>query len=155
VNALLKSFLDKRYHVSPHAGLMGKSPVKVYATRELRVIDEQKLRAAMTVRNRRRVSSDNVLSFDGASWEIDQTYLAGQTVTVATCFAMPSEAPWVEHEGKRLVLRPLDAAKNGRRKRPPRTEPRAEKTARWIEFKPMDALMQSRDDDVATNGGAA
>jgi putative transposase len=154
-NARLKAFLDKRYHVSPHAGLMGKSPSKVYATREPRVIDEQKLRAAMTVRNRRRVSNDNVLSFDGTSWEIDQTYLAGQTVMVATCFAMPNEAPWVEHEGKRLVLRPLDATKNGRRKRPSRIEPRADKPTRWVEFDPMDALMRNcDDDDSAMDGGA-
>jgi putative transposase len=151
VNARLKAFLDKRYHVSPHAGLMGKSPLKIYVTRDARVIDEQALRAAMTIRNRRRISNDNVLSFDGTSWEIDQTYMAGQTVTVASCFAMPGEAPWVEHEGKRLVLRPLDATKNGVGKRPARPGPCATKPTRVIEFHPMNALMKNGKDE----GGVA
>ena len=40
---------------------------------------------------------------------------------VVRCFVTPDEAPWVEHEGKRFVLRLLDPVKNARRKRPPRS----------------------------------
>lgn len=104
----------------------------------------------MTVRNRRRVSTDNVLSLDGALWELDQGYLAGQIVTVASCFAAPDEAPWVEHENKRLVLRPLDAIHNAHRKRPPRGGPVAAKPQHPVDFDPLKALGRVADSDAAT-----
>ncbi|XXS69243.1 hypothetical protein WMF43_37375 [Sorangium sp. So ce131] len=108
LNARLQAFLDRRYHTAPHAGLMGKSPAKVYAQKPAGegAIDETRLRTALTVRSRRRLSADNVLSLDGKAWELDQGFLAGQLVTVAHCFAAAEAAPWVEHEGKRLTLRP-------------------------------------------------
>ncbi len=145
LNARLKAFVDKRYHVSPHGGLLGKTPAKVYAMREARVMDEPTLRKALTVRNRRRVSNDSVLSFDGTSWELDQSYLAGQTVTVALCFATPGDPPWVEHEGKRYVLRPLDAVKNSARKRAQRVDTHEDKPTRFVEFDPVAALLETED----------
>lgn len=145
LNARLKAFVDKRYRVSPHGGLLGKTPAKVYATRDAKVIDESTLRNALTIRNRRRVSNDSVLSFDGTSWELDQSYLAGQTVTVAHCFATPGEPPWVEHEGKRYVLRPLDAVKNSARKRAQRPDAHEDKPTRFVEFDPVAALMETED----------
>lgn len=122
IHQKLQGFLNKRYHVHPHASLVGKSPAKVYATRDAGAgaLDEAKLRSALTERTRRHVSSDNVLSFDGVAYELDQGFLAGKNVTVAQCFAAPEQPPWVEHEGKRFPLRPLDPVKNARRKRPPR-----------------------------------
>ena len=106
---------------APARGLLGKSPAKVYATaRRRRALDEAALRDALTERTRRRVSTDNVISIDGVAWELDQGFLAGQLVTVARCLVKPDEPPWVEHEGKRLVLRAVDPVKNARRKRPPR-----------------------------------
>jgi transposase InsO family protein len=122
LNRQLQAFLDKRYHVRPHSGLLGKSPAKVYAARNAAegAIDEAALRLALTERTRRRVSNDNVISFDGVAYELDQGFLAGKNVVVAQCFVAPSEPPWVEHEGKRFVLRVLDSVKNARRKRPPR-----------------------------------
>jgi putative transposase len=145
LNARLKAFVEKRYRVSPHAGLLGKTPAKVYATRDPKVIDESTLRNALTIRNRRRVSNDSVLSFDGTSWELDQSYLAGQTVMVAYCFATPGEQPWVEHEGKRYVLRPLDAVKNSARKRAQRPDANEDKPMRIVEFDPVAALMEAED----------
>jgi hypothetical protein len=103
------------------------------------------LRKALTIRNRRRVSNDSVLSFDGTSWELDQSYLAGQTVTVAHCFATPGEPPWVEHDGKRYALRPLDAVKNARRKRAQQTNPEEDKPSRIVEFDPVMALLEAED----------
>lgn len=157
INARLRAFLDKRYHPAPHAGLMGKSPAKVYATRPAGegAVDENALRVALTVRSRRRVSNDNVISLDGTAWQLDQGYLAGQIVTVACCFTSPGEAPWVEHEGKRLALHPLDPVKNARRKRPPRGGPAAEKPARPVDFDPMRALMRRKDGDDSTPAGGA
>jgi len=145
LNARLKAFVEKRYRVSPHGGLLGKTPASVYATRDAKVIDESTLRNALTIRNRRRVSNDSVLSFDGTSWELDQSYLAGQTVMVAHCFATPGEPPWVEHEGKRYVLRPLDAVKNSARKRAQRAEAKEDKPMRVVEFDPVKALWETED----------
>ena len=146
LNALLKAFVEKRYRVSPHGGLLGKTPAKVYATRDAKVIDESTLRNALTIRNRRRVSNDSVLSFDGTSWELDQSYLAGQTVMVAHCFATPGEPPWVEHEGKRHVLRPLDTVKNSARKRAQRADAHEDKPTRIVEFDPVQALLDAEDE---------
>jgi hypothetical protein len=52
----------------------------VYATRAAgaAAIDEAKLRSALTIRSRRRVSNDNVVSVDGVLWQLDQGFLAGQ-----------------------------------------------------------------------------
>ncbi|MBK9262302.1 MAG: hypothetical protein IPM54_21165 [Polyangiaceae bacterium] len=108
------------------------------------MIDESTLRNALTIRNRRRVSNDSVLSFDGTSWELDQSYLAGQTVTVAHCFATPGEPPWVEHEGKRYPLRPLDAVKNSARKRAQRPDAHEDKPTRFVEFDPVMALWKPK-----------
>lgn len=157
INATLRAFLDRRYHVSPHAGLLGKTPAKVYAARPAGegAVDETALRTALTERSRRRVSKDNVVSIDGAGWQLDQGYLAGQVVTVAQCFVVPGEPPWVEHEGKRLMLHPVDPQRNARRKRPPRGGPGALKPTRPVDFNPTRALGRSadRDDDAGTDGG--
>jgi transposase InsO family protein len=157
VNARLRAFLDKRYHPAPHGGLMGKSPAKVYATRPAGAgaIDEKALRAALTVRSRRRVTNDNVISLDGVPWQLDQGFLAGQIVTVACCFVAPDEAPWVEHEGKRLILHPLDPVKNARLRRPPRGGPAPAKPAHPVDFDPVRALVRGKGDDDTTPAGGA
>jgi transposase InsO family protein len=144
INTRLQGFADKRYHPAPHSSLMGKSPARTYAQKPAGegAIEETALRDALTVRSRRRVATDNVLSHDGTLWELDQGYLAGQLVTVAHCFVMPGEAPWVEHEGKRLVLRRLDPLKNARRKRPPRGGPAAPKPKRPVDFDPLRTLVR-------------
>src|SRR5262249_26400695 len=79
LNARLRALSQKRYRVAPHSGLLGKSPAKVYATRPAGEghVDETTLRAALTIRSRRRVSNDNIVSLDGAAWELDQGFLAG------------------------------------------------------------------------------
>lgn len=155
INLRLQAFLDKRYHKAPHGGLTGKSPAKVYAQKPAGegAIDEKALRTALTVRSRRRVSGDNVISIDGVAWELDQGYLARQTVTVAACFAASDEAPWVEHEGKRLPLHPLDPVKNARRKRPPRGGPAAATAQRPVDFDPMRALLKRGGGGESSDGG--
>jgi transposase InsO family protein len=147
LNRQLQAFLDKRYHVRPHSGLLGKSPAKVYATRKVEegVLDEAKLRVALTERTGRRVSNDNVLSFDGVAYELDQGFLAGKNVVVAQCFVAPDELPWVEHEGKRFALRVLDPVKNARRKRPPRVADA--KPVRPTGFDPTKTLLRTATTD--------
>lgn len=154
INATLRAFLDKRYHPAPHAGLMGKSPAKIYAVRpaDEGIVDEKALRAALTERSRRRVSNDNIVSIDGVLWQLDQGYLAGQVVVVAQCFVMPGEAPWVEHEGKRLALHPVAPEHNARRKRPARGGPQAARPTRPVDFDPMRSLGRT-DEGTGEEGG--
>jgi hypothetical protein len=126
---------------------MGRSPAAVYDTAERPVdrFDEHKLRLALTVRVRRRVRRDSTLPLDGADWELDQGFLAGRLVTVARCLVDTTEPPWIEHEGKPLVLHPVDPTKNARRKRPPRggpssTPPRAPVA---VTFDPRKVLLDT------------
>ncbi|WP_437875554.1 DDE-type integrase/transposase/recombinase [Sorangium sp. So ce513] len=157
INTTLRAFLDRRYHPAPHAGLLGKSPGKVYAARPAgeALVDEKALRTALTERTRRRVSGDNIVSVDGVAWQLDQGYLAGQVVSVARCFVAPDEPPWVEHEGKRLVLHPVDPQRNGRRKRLPCGGPTADTATRPVDFDPARTLGRAMGSGEDTSGGAA
>ncbi len=153
INATLRAFLDKRYHCAPHAGLLGKTPEKVYAARPARdsTVDEKALRTALTERTRRRVSGDNVVSIDGVLWQLDQGYLAGQIVTVARCFSVPNEPPWVELEGRRLVLHPVDPEANARLKRPARG-PVCARPSRPVDFNPTRTLRSRKNSDGSGQG---
>ena len=119
VGVRLWAFLDAHYHHAPHAGLLGRSPAAVYreAERQLDDLDEEKLRAALTVRVRRRVRRDSTLSLDGTDYELDLGFLAGRLVTVARCLVDLGEPPWIEHEGKHRPLHPVDPVRNARRRR--------------------------------------
>jgi len=67
VNVRLYAFLDERYHRSPHAGLMGKTPEAVFnaTPRHAEGFDEKQLRDALTVHGRRRVRGDCTIPMDG------------------------------------------------------------------------------------------
>ena len=135
------AWLDQHYHTAPHAGLMGRSPGVVWSEAPPRLdrLDEDKLRAALTVRDRRRVRRDTTVSVDGDDFELDQGYLAGRIVTVARCL-VDDKTPWVEHEGMRLPLHPVDAVANASRKRPRRRTPGAAAAAH-VPFDPPGALL--------------
>jgi putative transposase len=122
INVRLWAFLDEHYHKAPHASLLGRSPASVYQSAERPVdrFDEHKLREALTVRVRRRVRRDTTLPLEGSDWELDQGFLAGRMVMVARCLVDMNEAPWVEHEGKKLPLHLVDPTKNARLPRPAR-----------------------------------
>ncbi|WP_437982947.1 DDE-type integrase/transposase/recombinase [Sorangium sp. So ce117] len=157
INTTLRAFLERRYHPAPHAGLLGQTPAKVYAARPAAEggVDEKALRVALTERTRRRVSGDNIVSVDGVAWQLDQGYLAGQIVSVARCFVAPDEPPWVEHEGKRLVLHPVDPQRNARRKRLPCGGPAVDKPTRPVDFNPAWTLGRSTGTgaDTSERGG--
>ncbi|MFO0618487.1 MAG: DDE-type integrase/transposase/recombinase [Polyangiaceae bacterium] len=57
VQVRLLAWLDTHYHRAPHAGLMGKAPVGVYAPdqRDVEPVDDELLRKALIVCHRRRV----------------------------------------------------------------------------------------------------
>ncbi|OFX25447.1 MAG: transposase [Anaeromyxobacter sp. RBG_16_69_14] len=140
VEVRLLAFLDRHYHVAPHASLMGRSPGAVFAAmkRPADGLDEAKLREALMVRERRRVRGDTTLSILGVDYELDQGFLAGRLVSVA--YSLLDGVPWVEHEGRRLALRLVDPVQNARRKRLPR-KPGAAPSDSSTPFDPPGALL--------------
>ena len=121
VQVRLIAWLDMHYHLAPHAGLLGKSPQEVLdadlATVAHNAPSEELLREALTVRQARRIRSDGSLDVAGRDFELEQGFLAGHKVVVARTLVDPTEAPWVEHDEQRLVLRPVDPVANAKRKR--------------------------------------
>jgi putative transposase len=139
LNVRLLAFVDQHYHRAPHAGLMGKSPASVYedTPRPIDTFDEAMLRKALTVHMRRRVRRDSTLPVDGTDWQTDLHFLAGRVVTVSRCLVDPSEAPWIEHEGKSHRLHPVDPKANAHK---PRTKVAASASSA-AEFDPAKALL--------------
>ncbi|XXZ30880.1 hypothetical protein WME89_47420 [Sorangium sp. So ce321] len=76
---------------------------------------------------------------------------------MARCFIASDEPPWVEHEGKRLVLHPVDPQRNARRKRPPCGGPAADRPTRPVDFNPARTLGRRAEggEDTSEAGGGA
>ncbi len=121
LNVRLWAWLDMHYHKAPHGGLMGDKPEVAFqsAARGADAFDEARLRAALTVHERRRLRRDSTLAMDGEDWETDLHFLAGQLVTVSRCLVDPEEPPYLEYEGKRFSLHKVDPLANARRPRSP------------------------------------
>lgn len=142
VQVRLLAWLDRHYHQAPHGGLMGKSPAQALGVDFGDEVSEPMLREALTVRGRRRVRRDGTLSLGGVDFELDQGFLHGRVVTVARSLIDPTEHPWVEHEARRLPLRPVDPVANGQRRSP--RKPSAKKTGLDTPFDPPGALLAAR-----------
>jgi hypothetical protein len=130
----------------------------VYATGERApdALDEKALLDALTVHVRRRVRRDTTVPVKGQEWELSLGFLAGRVVTIGYSLAAPETPPWLEHEGKRHPLRPVDAVKNASRKRPPRrsqAEVDPEKK-RNVAFDPPTALLDRAVGHRPRKGGA-
>lgn len=141
----LDAFVQQHYHSAPHASLLGKSPQQCYGDpqRPRLPCEEPALREALTVRERRRVRRDTTLSFQGQLYELDQGYLAGQLVTVATCLLDGTPTlPLVEHEGRTFRLHPCDPKRNAHRKRTP-SGTLDKPLPRGVPFDPLAALAAS------------
>jgi len=121
VQARLIAWLDQHYLHAPHAGLLGRSPHDVFDDElladERPAVTEELLREALTIRQSRRLRADGTLEVAGRDFEAAQGFLAGHKVAVARCLVDPTEPPWVEHDGQRLKLQPVDPVANGKRKR--------------------------------------
>jgi transposase InsO family protein len=142
VNVRLWAFLDAHYHRTPHAGLFGKSPADVFqAAPPSPLFDEAAVRDALTVRLRRRVRKDTTVPIDGKDYELDQGHLTGRIVTLCRSLADLSLPPWVEFEGQRFEVHPVDPVKNSRRRRPRRKPEADESTPRHPAFDPPKALL--------------
>lgn len=142
INVRLWSFVDQHYHLASHAGLMGRSPGSVWRaaveSRDADELDEAMLRAALTVRERRRFRNDGTLSVRGGTFELAKGHYTGSVVTIAYCPLDVPLRPWVEHKDEVLALRAVDAVANSRRKRP---EPKPLKASRTVVFDPAGALL--------------
>lgn len=135
VQARLLAFVDEHYHRAPHGGLFAKTPAEVWAGAKTRALDEPTLAAALTTRVRRRVRKDGTLDVRGTTWQLDESFLSGAVVTVAV--DMTGEArPFVEHDGHRYVLHPVDPVAAGKRRRKPPAPP-----APTVPFDPTGALL--------------
>jgi putative transposase len=142
VNVRLWAFLDEHYHRSPHGGLMGRTPEQVFrqAARPVDSLDEKAIAEALTVRVRRRVRRDTTVSLDGRDYELDLGFLAGRIVTIGYSMADPDALPWLEHEGKRRPLKPVNPKANSNLRRPPR-RPRQPDQSPSVRFDPNRALL--------------
>jgi len=138
VQARLLAFLDEHYHRALHGGLFGRTPAQAWDGASTRPLDEHQLTAALTIRTRRRVRKDGTLDVDGAAWQLDEGFLAGALVTVAVD-KTGSAAPVVEHDGRRYVLRPVDAVAAGKTRRKPAAP--AAPAAPAVPFDPPGALL--------------
>jgi putative transposase len=122
----LDTFLERHYHSQPHASLMGDSPRMMWASRKTHLVSEEQLRTALTVRQQRLVSRDGVVSLEGQRYELRHSFLAGRRLRVCYCLVEGlSATAWVEHDGQRYELHPLDTRLNGSTRRLPRREPQA------------------------------
>jgi putative transposase len=148
VNQRLAAFLERYYHHEPHAGLMGRSPVSVYAptTREPNHVDEAQLREALAVRERRRVRRDTTVSVLGGVYELEQGFLAGRVVDVVYSHFDDPIQPAVEYEGKRYALSLVDPIRNARRERPAR-RPHADAPGGAVCFDPSRVTDTDATDD--------
>ena len=138
VHAKLRAFVQTHYHQAPHGSLMGRAPGIVFAEGvDARPSDitEERLRMALTTHEKRRVRNDTTIAIDGTDWELDQGFLAGRVVTVGRNLVNPDDPPWVEYEGKRLQLHPVDPIRNARKKRLPK-KPAAPAPAANVPFDP-------------------
>ena len=140
----LHAWLEKSYHKTPHAGLLGRTPASVYnpRAREIERIDESALRQALLVRQTRRVRQDTTVSIEGRIFELNRGWLAGRQIEVCWSALDNPIQPWGEYEGKRYDLHLVDAEANATAKRPSRNEP-TERPKNKPDFDPARTLLEA------------
>lgn len=149
VEVRLLAWLRERYHKAAHAGLLGRTPVKVWSERELLMRTEDELTDALTVRETRRVRTDCTLTVGNVDWEVAEAFLADRKLTVARTLADPQRAPWIEHDDRIYRLRPVDPVANGQR---PRRKPKPGLDA--VDFDPVEVLLDHVMGRLPRRGGA-
>ena len=136
----LSHFLDHRYNQQPHEALGGQTPLARFEadTRALRFpADDADLAGRFVVTETRKVSADNVVSYDGIAYEVPRGH-AGTDVTVWR--HLLSGALSVVHDGRLVAVAPVDLAQNAiaRRALPsapaPDDDERAPQTAAQLAF---------------------
>lgn len=108
----LTHFLDHRYNQQPHEALDGQTPLARFEadTRALRFpADDADLADRFVVTETRKVSNDNVVSYEGVDYEVPRGH-AGTDVTVWR--HLLSGALSVVHDGRLVALAPVDLTLN-------------------------------------------
>jgi len=149
LNVRLIAWLN-RYHDRPHGGLMGKTPRQSYTRRTRPELEA--LQTAFAIRSQRKVRKDSTLSFNNTRWETDQSHLAGKNVTVVTpalSLGRKDPRPWIEIEGQKHRLTPVDPVANGKRSR--KKVQNKNTSAKTVRFEPaevvLDATMKRKNND--------
>jgi len=145
VEKRLHVWLERFYQDAPHAGLLGRAPAARFAEGEKVRVTEDALRAALTVRVRRRVRKDSTVSINGTIYEMPVGYLGGQLVTIATSL-FDGKVPVVELGKESLPLHVVDPVANAKRARPPRRRA-PERSGRVLDFDPGRTLIEEDSDD--------
>ena len=136
----LSHFLDHRYNQQPHEALGGQTPLARFEadTRALRFpTDDADLTDRFVVTETRKVSADNIVSYDRIAYEVPRGH-AGTKVTVWR--HLLSGALSVVHDGRLVALAPVALAQNAvsRRAVPsapaPDDDERAPQTAAQLAF---------------------
>ncbi|MEQ1569917.1 MAG: hypothetical protein ABMA64_30065 [Myxococcota bacterium] len=139
LNAALLAFLDADYHRRPHAGLLGKTPMKVFqagigALPSPRTAAD--LAQALEVTVTRKVRGDCTVSIEGRSFEISGRHLVGKRLDVVV--DPFTDAPLrASYQGAAVPIEPCDPVANGRRGRPADSDPSTSATP----FDPIAGLL--------------
>jgi len=108
----LLHWVHHRYNHTPHEALKGKTPAERWAEdeRDLAYPDRAWLDACFTLTFERRVSNDNVISFEGVLYELPRGH-AGATINVTRDLLDPGVLSILHNE--RLVrIHPVDLESN-------------------------------------------
>ncbi|MGH7346894.1 MAG: Mu transposase C-terminal domain-containing protein, partial [Candidatus Rokuibacteriota bacterium] len=84
LNRRLWAFVEGEYHMSPHRGIDGMTPLDCWAmsARELRLLPQEcDLDELFLFEQKRRVQKDRTVSLNGVVYEVDAS-LVGETVTL-------------------------------------------------------------------------
>ncbi len=136
VQVRLDAFVADHYHRAPHGGLLGKTPAEAWTAARCRPVDEPTLAAALMQRIRRRVRKDGTVDVAGVAWQLDQSFLAGLTITIEHDLVGAGD-PVALHDEHRYVLRPVDPVTASRTRR----RPIDERPPPTVPFDPPGALL--------------
>ena len=142
----LRHFLRRQYNVAPHESLSKKTPLSRFQAdaRPLRFADSrERLRQAFVLNILRRVSNDNVVSFDGVFYEVVRGY-AGSRIMLYRNMLEGSIS--MIHDGRLVRLRALDAHENARSKR---AKPRRKVKEGKNEILPKSSAQLAFDNDMS------
>ena len=144
LNAALLAFLDADYHVRPHAGLMGETPLQRFhaGLKGLgRPLTPRELAEALEVPITRRVAGDGTFSVEGRVYEVRGRHLAHRTIALASD-PFTGEILRATYRDQPVVFGLCDPSSNrsrGRAVAPP--EPSVDTPFDRVAFDPIAALL--------------
>lgn len=113
----LRHYLRQQYDHCPHEGIDKQTPYNRFSNdvRPLRFFENQlKLRQAFMLCEKRYVSLDNVISYEGVCYEVALGYAGTQILLQRNVL---NGSIYMLHEGRLIKLEPVDLHKNARQKR--------------------------------------